>query len=184
MPQLTSLYSGGTVRSNHWRFSLEKLFLKSSQYPQETPVLEVLFKNAAGLKACNFFKKRLQHRCFPANIAKFLVLLFSKNISERLLFDIFNGSLLRGPKGSTSRLYDGVRLQGLSHRSSFLFLSWHELSPFPRPCVRKSKTNTFDESIKFLYWLFLVVLDGFRSCQIVFRSLQVVLDFLACSSLQ
>ena len=30
-------------------------------------------------------------------------------------------------------------------------------------CVRKRKTNTFDESIKFLYWLFLVVLDGFRS---------------------
>ena len=24
-----------------------------------------------GLKACNFIKKRLRHRCFPMNIAKF-----------------------------------------------------------------------------------------------------------------
>ena len=30
-------------------------------------------------------------------------------------------------------------------------------------CIRKPKTNTFDNSIKFLHWLFLVVLDGFRS---------------------
>ena len=28
--------------------------------------------------------------------------------------------------------------------------------------LRKPKTNTFDECIKFLHWLFLVVLDGFR----------------------
>ena len=97
------------------------------------------------------------------NIAKFLILRFSKNICERLLFDFFNGSLLHGPKGSRSRLYDGARLQDLRHRSSFLFLGWYEPSPTPT-CVRKFKTNTFDESIKFLYWLFLVVLDGFRSC--------------------
>ena len=91
-------------------------------------MLESLFKNVAGLKACNFIKKRPQHRCFPVNITKFLLLLISENICERLLFDFFNGSLLHGPIGSRSRLYDGVRLQYLSHRSSFLFLSWHEPS--------------------------------------------------------
>ena len=95
-------------------------------------MLELLFKNVAGLKACNFIKKRLQRRCFLVNIAKFLILLFSKNICERLLFASFNGSLLHGPKCSRSRLYDGVRLQGLSHRSSFLFLNWHEPSPSSR----------------------------------------------------
>ena len=86
-------------------------------------MLESLFKNVAGLKACNFIKKRPQHRCFPVNITKFLLLLISENICERLLFDFFNGSLLHGPKGSRSRLHDNVRLQGLSQRSSFLFLS-------------------------------------------------------------
>ena len=38
-------------------------------------------------------------------------------------FNCFNGSMLHGPKVSRSRLYDGVKLQGPSHRSSFLFLS-------------------------------------------------------------
>ena len=125
-------------------------------------MLELLFKNAAGLKACNFIKETLQHWCFLVNIAKFVILLFSKNICERLLFDFFNGSLLHGPKGLRYRLYDGNRLQGLSHRSTLLFLSWHELSPSPN-LRSKSKANTFDQSIKFLYWLFLVILDGFRS---------------------
>ena len=32
-----------------------------------------------------------------------------------------NGSFLYGPKGLRSRLYDGVRLQGPSHRFSFCF---------------------------------------------------------------
>ena len=76
-------------------------------------MLESLFKNVAGLKACNFIKRR------PHTI----ILFISKNICEQLLFDFFNGSLLHGPKGSRSRLHDNVRLQGLSQRSSFLFLS-------------------------------------------------------------
>ena len=37
-------------------------------------------------------------------------------------------------------------------------------------CIRKPKTNTFDKSIKFLHWLFLVVLVGFRSFLDRFRS--------------
>ena len=33
-------------------------------------MLESLFNKVAGWKAYNFIKKRLQHRCFPVNIAK------------------------------------------------------------------------------------------------------------------
>ena len=33
-------------------------------------MLGSLFNNVTGLKACNFIKKRLQHWCFPVNIAK------------------------------------------------------------------------------------------------------------------
>ena len=86
-------------------------------------MLESLFKKVEGLKARKFIKKRPQHRCLLVNIAKFLRLPISKNICERLLFDCFNGSMLHGPKGSRSKLDDGVRLQGSSHRSSFLFLN-------------------------------------------------------------
>ena len=117
------MYCGRTVRSSQRRFPLKKLFLKISHYPQETPVSESPFKNVAGLKACNFIKKRPQHRCF-VKIAKFLILLNSKNNCERLPFDFFNGLLLHRPKGSRFRLYDGVRFQGPTHRSSFLFLSF------------------------------------------------------------
>ena len=37
-----------------------------------------LSNTVAGLQACNFIKKRLQCRCFPANIAKFLRTCFEK----------------------------------------------------------------------------------------------------------
>ena len=43
-----------------------------------------LFNKVAGLQACNFVKKRLQHRCFPVITAKFLKILIWKNICERL----------------------------------------------------------------------------------------------------
>ena len=95
-------------------------------------MLGSIFENVAGLKACNFIK-RPQNKCSPVNIVKFLILLISKIICERLLFDFFNGSLLHRPKVSRSRLHDGLRLQGLIHRFSFLFLSRHEPSPSPRP---------------------------------------------------
>ena len=36
------------------------------------PVLVSLFNKVAGLQACNVIKKRLQHRCFPVNMVKFL----------------------------------------------------------------------------------------------------------------
>ena len=42
-------------------------------------------------------------------------------------------------------------------------------------CIRKPNTNTFDKSIKFLHLLFLVVLDGFRSFQMVLSRFQIVL---------
>ena len=117
-PQLTSLCRCRTVRSSHWRCCIRKLFLKSLHYPQETPVLEPIFKKSADLQTSNFIKKRLQQRCFPVNIEIFLILPILKNICcKRLLFNFFNGSLLDGPKGLRSRLYDGARLQGPSHRS-------------------------------------------------------------------
>ena len=48
-PQLTLLYRGRTVRSSHRRCCIRKLFLKILQYPQETPVLESIFKTFADL---------------------------------------------------------------------------------------------------------------------------------------
>ena len=46
-------------------------------------MLESLFNKFAGLQASNFATKRLQHRCFPVNIAKFLKTIFLHNTSGR-----------------------------------------------------------------------------------------------------
>ena len=39
-------------------------------------VLESLFKKASGPQACKFIKIRLQHRCFPVKLARFLSTFF------------------------------------------------------------------------------------------------------------
>ena len=39
---------------------------------KKAPGLESFFNNVASLQTSNFIKKRLQHSCFPMNIAKFL----------------------------------------------------------------------------------------------------------------
>ena len=62
-------------RSSHRRCFIKKVFLKISQYSQENTCL----------KACNFIKKRLQHRHFSVNIAKFLRTPILKNICKWLL---------------------------------------------------------------------------------------------------
>ena len=108
-----------------------------------------------------------------------------KNICKGLFFNFFNGSLLHGPKGLRSRLYQSVRLQGLSHRSSFVFKSAPLILKQVPICIRKLKTNTFDKSIKFWHWLQIVsgcfrclwvILGHFQIALGRFRSFQVVLD--------
>ena len=43
---------------------------------------------------CNFIKKRLQHRCFPINIAKFLRTPILKNICECLLLHLVMNDII------------------------------------------------------------------------------------------
>ena len=73
-------------RSSHRRCSIKQDVLKNFAI---TPVLKSFFNRVAGLQAWNFIKKRLRHRCFPVNIAKFLRTPILRNIYERLLLEIF-----------------------------------------------------------------------------------------------
>ena len=50
-------------------------------------IIETLEKVVKTCQACNFNKKRLQHRCFPVNIVKFLTTVILKNIFKRLLLN-------------------------------------------------------------------------------------------------
>ena len=46
--------------------------------------MEVFFN----LQSCNFIQKRLQHKCFPIKILKFIRAPILKNICERLLLKV------------------------------------------------------------------------------------------------
>ena len=50
-------------------------------------MLRPVFKKVAGLKACEFIKKRLQNRLFPVNFAKFVRTPILKNISKQLVLN-------------------------------------------------------------------------------------------------
>ena len=119
-------------------------------------MLKSLIKKASALKACNFVKKRPQHRCFPVTIVNILRLHILKIICKGLLFHCCNGSLLNGPKDSSSRVY----VTALGFR---VFKSASLVLNRVPSCVQKPEIYTFDESIKCLNWLYLVVLGAFRS---------------------
>ena len=61
------------------------MFLKISQNLQKNIYV---FNKVVGLNRCSFIKKRLWHRCFPVNFAKFQRTPFLKNISGRLLLQV------------------------------------------------------------------------------------------------
>ena len=63
---------------------IEKVVLKKFAIFTGKHLFESLSNKVPGLQACNFIKKRLQHRCFPVNIAKRLRTSILKNICERL----------------------------------------------------------------------------------------------------
>ena len=76
-----------TYSNSHQTCSAKKLFFKILQYSKKTAVLQsrLFLINTDFRAAATLIKKRLQHRCFPANIAKFLRTAILKNICERLL---------------------------------------------------------------------------------------------------
>ena len=60
-------------RSSQRWYSLKKVFLKFFPKLTGKPLIRSLFLiSCTSLTACNFIKKRLQHRCFPVNFVKFL----------------------------------------------------------------------------------------------------------------
>ena len=70
-------------RSSHRRCSVRKDVLRNFAKFTGKHLCQGLFMS--GPKACIFIKKRLWHRCFPANFTNFLRTPFLQNASGRLL---------------------------------------------------------------------------------------------------
>ena len=58
---------------------------KSRKTHGKTPLLEILFNKAAGLRPAILLKKTFQHTCFPVNFEKFLLTPFLQNTFGQLL---------------------------------------------------------------------------------------------------
>ena len=72
--------------SSHWRCSVKKVVLKHPAKSTGKHLCSSLFFNEfASLRSTTLLKKRLWHRCFPVNFAKFLRSSFVQNTSGRLL---------------------------------------------------------------------------------------------------
>ena len=74
-------------RSNCLDMFFKTGILKNFANFQKNTCVESLFDKVAGLKACSFVKKRLQHTCFPVKFAKFLRTIF---FTEHLLWLLLN----------------------------------------------------------------------------------------------
>ena len=71
-----------TIRTSSSQMFFETDVLKVCNIHGKTPVLVSLFSKIASLEVFKFIKKRLQHRCLPANIANFLRQFYLKNTTS------------------------------------------------------------------------------------------------------
>ena len=73
-------------RSSHQRCSLRKGVLRNfAKFTGKHLRQSLFFNKVAGLGPATLLKRRLWHRCFAVNFAKFLRTPFSQNASGRLL---------------------------------------------------------------------------------------------------
>ena len=103
--ELTLLYCDRTVRSSHRRCSIEKVVFKNSAIPTGNNCAGVFFLKVAGLKAPT--------QVFSCEYCEIFKNIYFEKHLRTAAFDCFNSSLPHEPKVSRSRLYDGLKLQGL-----------------------------------------------------------------------
>ena len=83
-----------TIRTSRTRMFFEIDVIKVCNIHRKTPVLESVFSKVASMKACNFIKKRLQHRCFSVNIKLFKKISIKEHQRWLLLYLKLTGNLI------------------------------------------------------------------------------------------
>ena len=79
------------ARSSHQRCSMKNVFLRNfTKFTKQYLRQSLFFNKVADLGSVTLLKKKLWHRCFPVNFAKFLRKPFLQNTSGRLcLFGLY-----------------------------------------------------------------------------------------------
>ena len=75
-----------------YRSSRSQMFFGAGAF-KNFAMLDFLFNKVAGFQACNFIKKRLQHRCFSVKFAKFSSASFLQNTSGGCFWNYLMSSL-------------------------------------------------------------------------------------------
>ena len=71
------------IRSSHKRYFIEKDVLKNiAKLIGRRLCKSLLFNKVAGLRHATLLNKRLWHKCFPVNLAKFLKTIFLQNTTS------------------------------------------------------------------------------------------------------
>ena len=84
----TTVIQKGINRSSHRRCSIKRGILRNfAKFIGKHPCPSLFFNKVGGLRPATLWKKRLGHRRFPMNFAKFLRTPFLLNTSGRLLLD-------------------------------------------------------------------------------------------------
>ena len=106
-------------------FLKESCFLKFRNIHGKKPVLESL--KVACFQTCSVIKKRLQHRCFHVNFAKFVRIPFLQNTSGRLFLKYMNISqsdIATSPSGAFRDCENVAFFMKLTSSQGLLILSY------------------------------------------------------------
>ena len=123
-----------TDKSNHRSVPQKKLFVKFCNIHRKSPMLKSLFgqgwNKVKGRKECNFTKKRLQQRCFPVNIANFLVTTVLKNICVPLLLKMIKKDFFEKPPVNDHYLID------MDGQRPKIYSTWPLIGPYLQRCTQ------------------------------------------------
>ena len=79
-----------TLEAVNEKCSVKRVFLRNfAKFTGKHLCQSLFFNKITGLRTATLLKKRLLHRCFPVNFAKFLRTPFLQNSSGRLLLKVF-----------------------------------------------------------------------------------------------
>ena len=98
-------------RSSHQRCSIKKAVFKHFSIFDENICVGVSFYQSCRPEGLQFYIKRLQHRCFPVNIAKLLRTPILKKIFEKLILQFLLLTVNISSQGLVSAFNSIVPLQ-------------------------------------------------------------------------
>ena len=113
------MHSGAVVR----RCSPKYVFFKFLKISHENICVGVFLNKVTGLKACNFFEKKLLHKCSHVNFSKFLRTAFFTEHPRGLL------------------LKTGIHLNTIFFYLPFLNFLFVEASTINQPCTQSNFKN-------------------------------------------